>query len=241
MRTQKVCISVGLGFVLLAVGFLALRSDTPTEPITIYKAVEPLAKSTVNPPVGETQGGHFHADGTFHAQPHKKVKSNYATKPETPSPNSVSEAKAAEINRLKAKLAKLETEKAERLAIEAEVEELITWSEGFQDRFFAYAAEILPLKDLTDEEFLEKFPTTEDRIKSALELLKFEEYREEVVKRFEGASPQVRQLIHQELENIGYLDEYKRIFLQPSAIPEYVEEFIQANLDEEAKVRRNFQ
>ena len=74
MRTKRVYISIVLGLVLLVTGFLALRSDVPSEPLKIYKAVAPQAKSTAKAPVSDTsQGGHFHADGTFHAEPHVEV------------------------------------------------------------------------------------------------------------------------------------------------------------------------
>ena len=59
MQTQKVYIPIGLCLVvLLAIGFLDLRTDPPDEPILIVKPVEPLPKSTSTAPVGETsQGG----------------------------------------------------------------------------------------------------------------------------------------------------------------------------------------
>ena len=74
MLRKKIYIPIGLCLVLLvAIGFLSLRSDVPDEPIVIYKAVEPLAKSTAEVPVGETsQGGHWHGD-EWHADPHEPV------------------------------------------------------------------------------------------------------------------------------------------------------------------------
>lgn len=60
MRNKKVYISIACGLVLLAIGYLALRSDVPEEPIVIYKATTPLPKqpairditpSTPNPDV----------------------------------------------------------------------------------------------------------------------------------------------------------------------------------------------
>ena len=44
MRTKKVYIPIVLGLVLLAIGYLALRSDMPEEPIVISKATTPLPK-----------------------------------------------------------------------------------------------------------------------------------------------------------------------------------------------------
>ena len=47
MLTKKVYIPIGICLVLLAIGFLALRSDVRDEPIVIYKTTTPLAKQTV--------------------------------------------------------------------------------------------------------------------------------------------------------------------------------------------------
>ena len=61
---------------VVSVGLYLLATQPPPEPIKIYKAVEPLATPTQAPttqtPVGEKteQGGHWHADGTWHAEPH---------------------------------------------------------------------------------------------------------------------------------------------------------------------------
>ena len=46
MVKKKVYIPIGLCLVLLVIGFLALRSDVPDEPIVIYKATTPLPKQT---------------------------------------------------------------------------------------------------------------------------------------------------------------------------------------------------
>lgn len=66
---KKVFIPIGaLIIAICAITFFTLRSDTPKEPIIIYKTTTPAAKSTAEASVGETsQGGHFHEDGTFHA------------------------------------------------------------------------------------------------------------------------------------------------------------------------------
>lgn len=53
------------------VGLYLLATQPPKDPIIIYKPVEPLPKSEAKAPVGDTsQGGHFHADGTWHEGPH---------------------------------------------------------------------------------------------------------------------------------------------------------------------------
>ena len=57
---------------ICAVGLYLLATQPPKEPIVIYKAVEPLPKSEVKAPVGDTsQGRHTHADGTWHEGPHE--------------------------------------------------------------------------------------------------------------------------------------------------------------------------
>ena len=56
---------------IVGVGLYLLATQPPKEPIVIYKAVEPIEKPTTEAPVGEiSQGGHVHADGTWHDGPH---------------------------------------------------------------------------------------------------------------------------------------------------------------------------
>ena len=82
MLQKKFYIPIGLCLVLLlAIGFLSLRSNVPDEPIKTYKVVEPEARSTPEDPVGETsQGENFHADGTLDTDP------NTAMSPKEPKP-----------------------------------------------------------------------------------------------------------------------------------------------------------
>ncbi len=69
LRTHWIGVSVLL-VAICAVGVFLLRDETPKEPIVIYKPVQPLEKPTAQAPVAETpQGGHFHADGTWHGEP----------------------------------------------------------------------------------------------------------------------------------------------------------------------------
>ena len=60
---------------IVGIGLYLLATQPTTEPVKIYKAVKPIKKptqqSTTQAPVGDTsQGGHFHADGTWHEGPH---------------------------------------------------------------------------------------------------------------------------------------------------------------------------
>ena len=74
---KKVYIPIGLCILaVLVVGFLSLRPQPPQEPLKIFKATTAKSKTTAK--VSETQqkeistsdeaaGGHFHEDGTWHA------------------------------------------------------------------------------------------------------------------------------------------------------------------------------
>ena len=64
----------GLSFLFVCgviVSLFFILQPTPKAPIKIYKPVEPLEKPTAETPVTETptQGGHSHADGTWHEGP----------------------------------------------------------------------------------------------------------------------------------------------------------------------------
>ena len=71
---------IGLTVFLVAivgVGLYYLQTRPPKDPILVIKPVEPLPKSTEQPkaevPSEPSQGGHFHADGTWHEGPHAPV------------------------------------------------------------------------------------------------------------------------------------------------------------------------
>ena len=69
---------IGLTVFLVAivgVGLYYLQTRPSKDPIVIIKPVEPLPKSEVaEVPEGDTsQGGHRHADGTWHGEPHAPV------------------------------------------------------------------------------------------------------------------------------------------------------------------------
>ena len=73
--TNRLFIGVCVLLICGVVSVYFLRTDISDEPTKIYTPVEPLSKPTEQPkvevPVGDTsRGGHFHADGTWHAEPH---------------------------------------------------------------------------------------------------------------------------------------------------------------------------
>lgn len=86
MLLKKLYIPIGLCLVLLlAIGFLALRSDVVDEPVKIYKVVEPAEQSETQTATANSdtlQGERFHADGNpFHTeqQPTAQVSKNQRT------------------------------------------------------------------------------------------------------------------------------------------------------------------
>lgn len=91
MLTKKVYIPIGVClFLLLAIGFLSLRSDVVDEPIIIYKATQPAETSETQTETANSdtqQGGHLHADGTLRTEPVKSSPSDAAVqRPETDIP-----------------------------------------------------------------------------------------------------------------------------------------------------------
>ena len=77
MFIRKYWIPLSVFLIAIAgIGIYLLATQTPKEPIVIYKTVEPLPRETTETEVDESdtsQGGHFHEDGTFHAQPHEPI------------------------------------------------------------------------------------------------------------------------------------------------------------------------
>lgn len=75
LRQHWLAISVFL-MAIVGVGLYYLQTRPPKDPIVIIKPVAPIEKPTEQPttkaPVGDTsQGGHFHADSTWHEGPHE--------------------------------------------------------------------------------------------------------------------------------------------------------------------------
>ncbi len=78
---------------IVGVGIYYLAIQPPPDPIVIYKAVEPLEKQAEEPttetpvvekPPQQQQGGHTHADGTWHAETHEPVAESSPVETETP-------------------------------------------------------------------------------------------------------------------------------------------------------------
>ena len=71
--------------VIVGVGLYYLQTRPPKDPIVIIKPVEPLPKRTEKVPEGDTsQGGHRHADGTWHEGTHEVPAEQPAEEPSEP-------------------------------------------------------------------------------------------------------------------------------------------------------------
>lgn len=68
MLRKKLYIPIGFCIVLVAVGLFFLCSQTPQETVKVYKVTKPAADTETEK---NAQDGHFHEDGTFHAEPHE--------------------------------------------------------------------------------------------------------------------------------------------------------------------------
>lgn len=82
MFLRKYWIPLSVFIVAIAsVGLYMLATQPPKDPIVIYKPVEPIEKPTQQQPAEApseiNKGGHVHADGTWHDEPHE-------TQPATP-------------------------------------------------------------------------------------------------------------------------------------------------------------
>lgn len=80
---------------IVGIGLYLLATQPPKDPIVIYKAVEPIEKPTQQPKAevvedDTSQGGHRHADGTWHEGPH-----DASVVSEVPAEVNTSEATAA--------------------------------------------------------------------------------------------------------------------------------------------------
>ena len=164
MLTKKVYIPIGLCLVLFAIGFLARRSDVPTEPIKIYKATQSTERSETQmetAPRDTAQGGHFHGDGTFHVEPHRKATPE--NKEETPQEKFDREMlekmaqKDQKIAALKAEIEAIKARDAERTKYLSQITEKgKEFAANFQDVLAMTPDKYLALSETQQEDFLSR-------------------------------------------------------------------------------------
>ena len=122
---------------IAGVGLYMLATQPPKDPIVIYKPVEPLPKSEVKAPVGDTsQGGHIHADGTWHEGPHAEVDRSVEAPPQLDPLETFSEEELQRaIERMLESLPeKLELEKANRDLEKRIYEDALRQLKHFEER-----------------------------------------------------------------------------------------------------------
>ena len=163
MLTKKVYIPIGVCLLLLlAIGFLALRSDVPDGPVKIYKATQPAETSETQTETATSdtaQGGHSHADRTFHVEPHRKATPQ--NKEETPQEKFDREMlekmaqKDQKIAALKAEIEAIKARDAERTEYLSQITEKgKEFAANFQDVLAMTPDQYLALSETQQEDFL---------------------------------------------------------------------------------------
>ncbi len=241
MQSKRFYIPISaLILVICALGFLSLRSDQPSEPIKIYKVTTPDTPAKVTE-TAETEtatnettiGGHRHADGTWHAEPHSQADDDYWS----------DEAHQARMKALKAEGARLDAKYARKEALikelqerydqlkaevasDKELDEMNAWLSENEEMWLGAVSDLAPLVSLSVDEFHQRYPNLEENLYFVNRLLDLNDFRKEYVERTEGASELTRQRIYAEIESQGLMDMYRNTFLQePEYIP-FLEEFI---------------
>ncbi len=230
MRLKKFYLSIGaLLIAICVIGFFALRSDVPTEPIKIYKVNTPVEKSETS------TGGHFNAES--HSQvsdiiPEADIDDDAAFEAEM----AAYDAEAARLDaeyearkkrmearekRMKIKaayLAKLEAQAAERKRLEKEAKSFSEEVNKVSDSIFSDVEAILPLASMSYDDFHNTYQTVEERRKVAMKFAEIESHRKTFRDLFENLSPELHKQVYVIMEEEGTLDLYKRVFLPEQLI-----------------------
>ena len=219
MLSKKFYLPIGILLVVIcAVSLLSLRSDVPDEPIVIYKTTTPAETPAETPAkattaeVKETSttdtaaGGHFHADGTFHADPHteteKKGDGYRSDEAHQPPINASYSEKSDLVKKKEAYIKELEA----KIASNKEMAVIRTWYDTNLDPlitelrpFFAEAS----TGDLAAAEaFWEShYPTTEAKLDAAHKLLDLTDLCREFLSRIDASSELSRSRFYEELES----------------------------------------
>ncbi len=162
MLRKKFYIPIGvLILVICAIAFFALRSDMPNEPVKIYKVTTPAEKTETQTNTTSsdtannsksTQGGHFHADGTWHSEPHSEETAQEKFDREMREKMAQKDQKIAQ---LEAEIKVVKTKNAERTKnlsrITEKGKEIVT---AFPDVLTITSEKFLAFSETEQEEFL---------------------------------------------------------------------------------------
>ena len=186
---------------IAAVSLYVLQTDTPKAPM-IYKATTPAEAQEQRTP-----DGHFHEDGTFHAEPHTEedgkaeIASDKVTeyekllveKEQLKAAIDREQQKLKEQNEEYQKLLGRYEELKEQRAIREEVKAFDTWVStiNFQEEF----GELLALPSLPSETIRELYTPEELETLVSENVARFNAFREEFLTRLENCSPEAREII----------------------------------------------
>ena len=172
MLSKKFYFPIGLCVLLvLAIGFLSLRSDVPDEPTKIYKAVEPQAKPKAETPVAKSQDGHLHADSTWHNQPHTEKTAQEKFNQEMREKMALKEQELAKYNaetaKYKAETAKYKAEtakyKAELDRLKAEAAERTEYLSRITEKGKEFVAQFPDMLEMIPETYLALSETEQEK------------------------------------------------------------------------------
>ena len=237
MLRKKFYLRIGLCIlVVLVVSFFFMRSQTPEEPIKIYKETPRDAPAKVSEAQEKetatsekATGGHFHEDGTFHAEPHDATIETTTSRTSKAQQLERIQALEQTLQELKQKSAEKDAIIAEKKAIIAqeravtvEVQAFDTWVStlNFQEEF----GELIALPSLSKEEIRERYTPEELRILVVDTVARFNAFREEFLTRLENCSPRAREIIEAHIHANSEVSEiYKTYIEKPFPVPEVLQ------------------
>lgn len=233
MFIRKYWLPLSVFIVAIAgVGLYLLATQPPKEPIVIYKPVEPIEKPTEQPKETEvaegdtSQDGHFHADGTWHDEPHSDEPHSDEVHPAMAALDARYKAQGEQIKANEAYIKQLKAANKELDRSNKELDEMNAWLSENEVNWLEAASDLAPFMSLSVEEFHQRYPNLEENLYFVNRLLDLNDFRKAYVERTEGASELTRQRIYGEMERQGVLDLYRRTFLkEPEYIP-FLQDFI---------------
>ena len=205
MLLKKIYIPIGLCLVLLlAIGFLSLRSDVPTEPVKIYKVTTPDTPTKVTETAeAETTGGHRHADGTWHNEPHTREPHTEETAQEK-----FDREMREKMARKEQEIAKYEAEtakyKAELDTLKAKDAERTEYLSRITEKGKEFVAQFSDVLEMTPEKYLALSETEQEEF--LLRCVEYDFFVEEV----QGIVNSMPQWVRDELddERPGEIDDF---------------------------------
>lgn len=242
MLRKKFYIPIGVVIlVICAIGLLFLRSQTPKEPIKVYKTTTSAEVQEQSIPVEvqeqsipaeaqeqSTAGGHFHEEGTWQkaADTQRKTVSDVSEDQRlTEIAVRLGMPPDSTYNEIIAEVERREAEVAEKSRLSKEVDAIASAADEIVEALLSDTVKIYPILLMTYDEFHDTYPTVKDRREVAASLMEFERYRERFVSLIEDASPPIREAMYAEMEAQGTREQYQRL-LKPLPIVDWLDTLI---------------